>query len=205
MNDDEWRIVCDRISNVSEELVTLKQSSGGNITGPDATTKSRLNQIAVAIMELRQIHRKACLETERLRELTWNAKVTLDRSSLQLQNLLYERGHYEKEIQGCQSFQSKFSDDQLELLSEDAFAELPVSQDISPDADPHQRMLARLRHELSYRQEKVKDLEDLKSERDALAAEVAQRRGILSSLENELSSLLAMARNVKQKLEKEAG
>lgn len=36
----------------------------------------------------------------------------LDQSSLVLQNLLYERQHYEKEIASCRTWRSAYSDEQ---------------------------------------------------------------------------------------------
>ena len=68
---------------------------------------------AVRILELKAVHRRLCEATDALREAASDAKTTLDQSSLQLQNLLYERQHYEKEIGSCRGWQSAYSDEQV--------------------------------------------------------------------------------------------
>lgn len=63
---------------------------------------------ALHVLSLKQAHRELCEASEALREATSEAKTQLDQSSLQLQNLLYEQQHYEKEIAGCRAFQSAY-------------------------------------------------------------------------------------------------
>lgn len=64
---------------------------------------------ALQILALKQAHRELCERTEALREATSEAKTQLDHSSLQLQNLLYEQQHYEKEIAGCRAYTSAYT------------------------------------------------------------------------------------------------
>jgi hypothetical protein len=68
---------------------------------------------AVLILELKAAHRQLCESTDALREAAGEAKSQLDQSSLQLQNLLYERQHYEKEIASCRGWQSAYRDEQV--------------------------------------------------------------------------------------------
>jgi hypothetical protein len=68
---------------------------------------------AVRILELKAAHRQLCESTDALREAAGEAKSQLDQSSLQLQNLLYERQHYEKEIASCRGWQSAYRDEQV--------------------------------------------------------------------------------------------
>ncbi len=63
---------------------------------------------ALQILSLKQVHRELCEATEGLRDATSEAKTQLDQSSLQLQNLLYEQQHYEKEIESCRAYQSAY-------------------------------------------------------------------------------------------------
>ena len=63
---------------------------------------------ALEILSLKQVHRELCEATEVLRDATAEAKTQLDQSSLQLQNLLYEQQHYEKEIAGCRAYKSAY-------------------------------------------------------------------------------------------------
>ena len=174
--------------------------------------QDRLNAGAVKILKLKAIHRAMCEGTEALREGTGHAKTQLDQSSLQLQSLLYEKHHYEKEIQSCTSFRSAYSEAQLELLPVDEFKSratavsamaidddtAPNTEELSKDADPHQLMLNRLHHELEFREETVKELEALKTKRDGLAADVAQKRSSLAGLDAEISKLRASAQRVQR-------
>lgn len=156
---------------------------------------------AVKILELKSVHRGMCESTETLREATSDAKVHLDQSSLQLQSLIYEKHHYEKEIQSCTSFRSAYPDAQLELIPLEEYISLSHADDRMADGDevpaatenPHQQMLDRLQHELVSREETVKQLEALKAKRDALAAEVAQRRSALANLDGDVAKLRTSA------------
>jgi THO complex subunit 5 len=132
-----------------EELLLLAQD------GPSAAADLQrlFSEGAVKILEYKQFHRDLCEQTEQQRVATSDAKVRLDHSSLQLQNLLYEQQHYEKEIRSCRAFRSKYSDEQVELLPEAEYLALPeVQADAAlAGANPHQMMLNRLAHELASR------------------------------------------------------
>ena len=160
---------------------------------------------AVHILELKSIHRGMCENTEALREATSDAKIHLDQSSLQLQSLLYEKHHYEKEIQSCTAFRSAYPDAQLELIPAEEYAALQATDSMmdgdeeGPSSkDPHQQMLDRLQHELISRQEALKHLEALKEKRDGLAAEVAQKRSSLANLDGEVAKLRTSAQRVRK-------
>lgn len=75
----------------------------------------------VSILKLRKSHRTLCELVERFREQTAGVKSELDVSSLHLQNLLYQKNHYQREIQACKSYVSAYSDAELELLTEEEF------------------------------------------------------------------------------------
>ncbi|KAG7671757.1 hypothetical protein Ndes2526B_g07343 [Nannochloris sp. 'desiccata'] len=165
--------------------------------------QDRLNAGAVKILKLKAIHRAMCESTESLREATVDAKNQLDQSSLQLQSLLYEKQHYEKEIQSCTSFASAHSEQQLELLPVEAYrtraaASAMDEEEEQKEEEPHQLMLNRLHHELEFREETVKELEALKAKRDGLAADVAQKRSSLAGLDAEIYKLRTSAQRVQR-------
>ena len=87
---EEFRSVLDQI------LAAKKLSS------PDS--KPLLVQGSVALLKLKATHRQQAERTNALSEATTSGRIGLDTSGLQLQNLLYEEGHYRKEIRGCQKF-----------------------------------------------------------------------------------------------------
>ena len=56
------------------------------------------------LMEVKDSTRKQSEGLEFLRDETMAAKAELDSLNLVLQNLLYEKSHYEKEIRTCEDF-----------------------------------------------------------------------------------------------------
>lgn len=226
-NERPWNVLCDRIDELCQNLVDMKKAmtidkETAGKEGKNDDVQKYMDLIASNILKLRQVHRKACFDTESLKEATLDAKVKLDHSSLQLYNLLYEKGHYEKEIRSCQSFQSKYREEELELVSEEEFleywnrikqqaeeqekedgetGEIEEEELESIEDDIHKRMLARLRHELQCRKEKMNELEELKLKREELAGEVAERRGVLTDLESEVRNLQTTAYQMRGKLD----
>jgi hypothetical protein len=65
------------------------------------------------LLELKASHRRLCESTDELRLAASSECRALDQSSLQLQNLYFERQHYEKEIATCRGWASAFSDEQV--------------------------------------------------------------------------------------------
>lgn len=89
------------LSAFFQHLLQLKRDGLDNLPG-------YVEAGAMHILNLKQVHRELCEATEGLRESTAEAKSQLDQSSLQLQNLLYEQQHYEKEIASCRAYKSAF-------------------------------------------------------------------------------------------------
>ena len=193
------------LDDIFGKILHLKQDGSCSAEGLDAL----LTAGAAKILDLKSLHREMCENTEALRVATTDAKIQLDQSSLQLQSLLYEKQHYEKEIQACTSFRSAFPEQQLELLPvQDYLAHAASSdaadQSVDGQQDPHQLMMDRLHHEVEFRQATVQELEALKAKRDAIAADVAQRRGSLSGLDAELAKLRASAQRIQKQYNVEA-
>ena len=90
-------------SDFFQHLLQLKR--GGEVPSLPGLVETG----ALQILGLKQVHRQLCEATEGLREATAEAKAQLDQSSLQLQNLLYEQQHYEKEIASCRAYTSAYS------------------------------------------------------------------------------------------------
>lgn len=80
---------------------------------------------------------------------TERAKTPVDFTTLQLNNLMYEKSHYVKAIKACKDFKSKYPD--IELVSEDEFSR-DAPEDINNSTrskdSAHNLMLQRLDYEL---------------------------------------------------------
>ena len=88
----------------------------------EATSADELYSAGIVqILNLKRHHRALCEVVEGLREETAGVKSELDTSSLHLQNLLYEKQHYQREIQACRSYRSRYTPEELELVSEEEY------------------------------------------------------------------------------------
>ena len=120
------RVADDLIGDINRYLELDSNSTQGD---RDAVFSAGL----AGILRFRQAHRELCELVEGLREKTALVKSELDVSSLHLQNLLYVKHHYQREIQACRSYKSAFTDEDLELISEDQFRAIQASEKATND------------------------------------------------------------------------
>ncbi len=152
-----------------------------------------------ALLVLRSAHRSYCDKTENLKEVTADAKSTLDETNLQLQNLVYERKHYTNEIFACEDFPSKYTNDQLELVSEEQFLSTAPVAFTETQVD-HERMRQRILWEAQERKEALQRLEALKTRKNALEANFTSKRRQLDQYSSTLRSLKRAAQPLQQQL-----
>lgn len=69
-----------------------------------ADLKTLLSQTAVQIVKLRQAAKQQVEDVEQHKSDTAQSRAEVDVSNLQLQNLLYEKNYYTKEIATCKNF-----------------------------------------------------------------------------------------------------
>lgn len=96
-----------------------------------------------------QANRSILLEEEQVRRETENEKESIDLSSIQLQNLMYEKSQCVKAIKSCKDFKSKYSD--IELVTEEEFlrdAPDSIKHSVLSNDNAHDLMLKRLNFEL---------------------------------------------------------
>jgi hypothetical protein len=119
--DEARRVVENLIGDINRYLELDPNSAQSD---RDAVFSAGLSDI----LRFRQTHRELCELVEGLREKTALVKSELDVSSLHLQNLLYVKHHYQREIQACRSYKSAFTDEDLEMISEDQFRAIQASE-----------------------------------------------------------------------------
>jgi THO complex subunit 5 len=144
----------------------------------------------ITVLGLREEHKRRCLDTEALKEQTNTSKTQLDQSSMQLQNLLYEKQHYAKEIQSCRNFTSEVTDEQVDL------APLPDFESSAPDhikstldGTDHKLMIARLQYEKEQRQKLTADLQQLQQEKQQELQKLQQKKAKLEDLKAKLVAI----------------
>ncbi|EFJ49290.1 hypothetical protein VOLCADRAFT_120782 [Volvox carteri f. nagariensis] len=160
-------------------------SARGKYGIQDVTTQGLL-----LLLQLKEESRKLAFRAEDQREETCKFKNRLEQAHLQLQNLLYEKEYYEKEIHECQNFRFKHPDSAIGLVSTEQFlqsASLDVLAQIGDDA--HKLMLERLHDELNQRKAMVSQLEELRKARAVTRQEVEKRKRTLDDLQQQLQGL----------------
>ncbi|GLC33262.1 hypothetical protein PLESTB_000353300 [Pleodorina starrii] len=169
------------LRRLAEKCVSAK----GKIDNQEATTQGLL-----LLLQLKEDSRKLAFKAEDQREETSKFKTRLEQAHLQLQNLLYEKEYYEKEINECQNFRFKHPDSAIGLVPTEQFL-----QSASPEVqnrigdDQHKLMLERLHDELTQRKAMVAKLEDLRKARAATRQEVDKRKRTLDDLQQQLQGL----------------
>jgi THO complex subunit 5 len=91
---------------------------------------------SLMFLELKATNRDVLEGIEATREQTSGAKKELDDTRLQLQNVLYEKSHIQKEIKTCQDFRSKYTDEAIGLCGVAAF-KASASAEVQGEADGH--------------------------------------------------------------------
>ena len=185
---------CRRLKEVVGALVAKRKADPPNSPNDNKGSQGVVKALAadglLHLLHVKDGNKKLCYRAEELRGETNQCRTQLEQAHLQLQNLLYEKQYYEKEIRACRSYQSAFSDAQLGLASEEEFWQ-QASEECKRQASagPHQLMLQRLAFEMQHRKHTVKEVEQLKSAKLSLIGQVTSQQKVLSDLQNQLKKL----------------
>lgn len=145
----------------------------------------------LCLLAVKDANKRQCFQVEEMKEETTRSKIALEKADLTLQNLLYEKQYYEKEILSCRNFQSKVKDETVALMpAEECLAALASSTD-AQDRDlhakaltsEHELMKARLLHENRQRKALVKQLDQLKQMKQTLLNNVGAKERVLKDLQ----------------------
>jgi THO complex subunit 5 len=127
-------------------------------------------------------------------------KLRVDSNRLQLQNLLYEADHLNREVNRCYQFKS--SDEEIELVSTEEFYEKAPESIARPEKtknDKHARRLAQLEWELQQRKELDAQCKDLMKSIEKVKVDIVSKTERLESLGPRLQDLLKVNFEFKQK------
>ena len=155
---DELMGVLGRMRDAADRLAS---SSGDDDAFREAATDASL-----LFLELKATNRAALEGVEATRATTAKAKLDLDHKRLELQNVLYEKGHIQKEIRACQDFRSAYDDETIGLCSVAEFKRQAPGEWKEAGDDPHAVMLKRLSHELAERKKLCELEKELEVRRD---------------------------------------
>jgi len=139
-------ITCNSIREKLEKIIKSKKD--GVQFKENKTVHGMLEDISLAFAELKSDNRDAQMENEIKKTEVSKEKQQLNQFNLQLQNILYEKNHFLKEIKQCRDFTFTEKDHNLiplEFFMNNAPAELTST------SDPHQLMVNRLNYEIQER------------------------------------------------------
>uniref|UniRef100_A0A8B9EJC8 THO complex 5 n=1 Tax=Anser cygnoides TaxID=8845 RepID=A0A8B9EJC8_ANSCY len=193
-----YKETCQELQRLMAEIQELKSRG---IKDNASEIDERRMQSCVHFMTLKKLNRLAHIRLKKGRDQTHEAKQKVDAYHLQLQNLLYEVMHLQKEITKCLEFKSKH--EEIELVSlEEFYSEAPT--EISrPDitlTEPHQQTLARLDWELEQRKRLAERYKECLTIKEKILKEIEVKKEYLSSLQPRLNSIMQASLPVQEYL-----
>ncbi|ELW70177.1 THO complex subunit 5 like protein [Tupaia chinensis] len=182
-----YKHTCQELWRLMAEIQDLK--SRGSKDAAVEIERQKI-QSCVHFMTLKKLNRLAHIRLEKGRAQTQKAKQKVDAYHLQLQNLIYEMMHLQKEMTKCLGFKSKH--EEIDLVSlEEFYKEAPpdISKAEITMGDPHQQMLACLEWELEQQKRLAEKYRECLSNKEKILKETEMKKKYLSSLQPCLNSI----------------
>ncbi|KAM9329638.1 THO complex subunit 5 [Gastrophryne carolinensis] len=193
-----YKETCEDLQRLMAEIQDLK-SKGSKDTS--AEIEERRIKSCVHFMTLKKLNRLAHIRLKKSRDQTHEAKQKVDAYHLQLQNLLYEVMHLQKEINKCLEFKSKH--EEIELVSvEEFYREAPpeISKPDVTSSDVHQQTLARLDWELDQRKRLAEKYKESLASKEKILKEIEVKKEYLNSLQPQLHNIMQASLPVQEYL-----
>ncbi|MGH0131060.1 UNVERIFIED_CONTAM: hypothetical protein FKN15_030222 [Acipenser sinensis] len=193
-----YKQTCEMLTRLMAEIHELKSSSSKDSA---AEMEERRMQSCIHFMTLKKLNRVAHMRLKKGRDQTHEAKQRVDALHLQLQNLLYEVMHLQKEINKCLEFKSKH--EEIELVSVEEFrrdAPQEISRPEISGADPHQLTLCRLDWELEQRKRLAEKYKESLASKEKIMKGIEIKKEYLSSLQPRLTEIMQASRPVQDYL-----
>ncbi|XP_058889325.1 THO complex subunit 5 homolog isoform X1 [Acipenser ruthenus] len=193
-----YKQTCEMLTRLMAEIHELKSSSSKDSA---AEMEERRMQSCIHFMTLKKLNRVAHMRLKKGRDQTHEAKQRVDALHLQLQNLLYEVMHLQKEINKCLEFKSKH--EEIELVSVEEFrrdAPPEISRPEISGADSHQLTLCRLDWELEQRKRLAEKYKESLASKEKIMKGIEIKKEYLSSLQPRLTEIMQASRPVQDYL-----
>uniref|UniRef100_A0A4W6G9E1 THO complex 5 n=1 Tax=Lates calcarifer TaxID=8187 RepID=A0A4W6G9E1_LATCA len=194
----QYKESCESLATLMSEIQELK--ANGAKEGC-AEVEQRRMQSCIHFMNLKKLNRLAHMRLKRGRDQTHEAKQRVDVLHLQLQNLLYEVMHLQKEISKCLEFKSKH--EEIDLVSEEEFnqeAPQEISRPHLTKNDPHQLTLARLDWELEQRKRLAEKYKESQATKEKIQKSIEVKKEHLRSLQPGLNAIMQASLPVQEYL-----
>ena len=168
---DDLKVILADLRACAERLAAV-----GPGKADDPTFLAAKTDASLAFLKIRAVNRDVLNDLEKTRERTSAHKTELDEARLQLQNVLYEKLHIQKEIRACEDFTSAYSDEEIGLRDVKEFMEREGIKE--GELDPHELMLKRLSSELAERKALCEEEKELKVRRESFIIDRSRDRDL---------------------------
>ncbi len=160
-----FRTACSDMKSLLTKIYEIKQAPAKK-ANTEALGELK-NQFLMHVLTLKKLNRLDKIRVRNSRDQTVDVKAKVDTYHLQLQNLLYEVLHLQKEVTKCLQYRS--ADEDIDLVSVKEFMkEAPDELKDKAVENEHSQRLARLEYENIQRKELTSELGLLEKERSAL-------------------------------------
>eukprot|EP01135_Chromosphaera_perkinsii_P007611 Nk52_evm67s914 gene=Nk52_evmTU67s914 len=190
-------------AKLRDNLIQLHRLQGASGSLPEG--KLLKLKSGVLFTEMKKFRRDINIRVKLIKDDTDNHRKNVDSLHLNLDNLLYERGHIRKEIMECKEFRSKHEEIDLVSLKEfykNAPQKLTGSSDnpTAAEENSHKLTLNRLAWELQERKrlnEESKQLKELvEKEMGEVNANKQYLEGLLSHVDNLVQASLPIQQHI---------
>ncbi|KAF8204991.1 Fms-interacting protein-domain-containing protein [Pholiota molesta] len=153
------------------------------------------------IGRLKSLYRAANTATRLKKDETAAARQEMDQSHLNLQNLLYEKRHLEREIEKCRQFASMYQD--IPLYNLDEFKRLAPEEARTEEvlSNEHQLMLNRLSFELAERQRLDLKKKELLQQKEDLLKQSKSKLTTMDNVKTQIDLLMKTASEIQKKVD----
>ncbi|XP_062371809.1 THO complex subunit 5 homolog [Sardina pilchardus] len=185
---EQYKDKCDVIVKLMGEIQELKVNGAKE---GSVEVEERRRECCIHFVTLKKLNRLAHMRLKKGRDQTQEAKQRVDVLHLQLQNLLYEVMHLQKEIGKCLEFKSQH--EEIELVSTDEFfneAPSEISRPHLTKDDPHQLTLARLDWELEQRKRLAEQYKTSLASKEKILKGIEVKKEYLGNLRPGLQSIM---------------
>ncbi|XP_054167146.1 THO complex subunit 5 homolog B-like [Oppia nitens] len=178
----EFRLRCNSIRDICNQILEAKNTND---------TK-QLNSLRVKgclhFLALKTLNRWDKYRCRDAKDKLQVAKQKVDCFHLQLQNMLYEVMHLQREANTCLSFHSK--DEDIDLIELQEFKTVADEDLLEKSTNPHSTHLARLEWELRQRKQLEVQLKKAEEVKNQCSQEIVVKRETLDKLQPMLKSIV---------------
>uniref|UniRef100_A0A7S2Y031 THO complex subunit 5 n=1 Tax=Fibrocapsa japonica TaxID=94617 RepID=A0A7S2Y031_9STRA len=190
----------EQLEQLMEEMKSLdKESKAGG-----AELQKTASKAMKLLLELKRYSRRAHMGVDACRKDIVSAKESVDKQQLQLQNLLYEKAHLQRQIMLCRDFATP----ELDKMAKDEAATAEAGEagagrgekglglgllgdiDQLHDREVHQGHLDTLAAHIQERKELAQELAEVQAQVKVTASQGAARKQFLAQLPHHLQAIL---------------